>query len=92
MSDTRELTATELEALAAKLDALDLNDAERELLLAVFDAVVDPSGWVGADVRGFGILVDLEGGLARVDDPRPSFRGFESTERLSTSFLKLFGR
>lgn len=28
MSATRELTATELEALAAKLDALDLNDAE----------------------------------------------------------------
>lgn len=71
-----ELTTTELEALAAKLDALDLTDGEQELLLAVFDSVVDPSGWVGADVHGFGM-----------SDRPPA-----APERLSTAFLRLFGR
>ena len=73
---TNELTTTELEALAAKLDGLDLTDAEQTLLLAVFDSVVDPSGWVGADVHGFGMS----------DHPHVE------PEPLSTAFLKLFGR
>ena len=44
-----DFTSNDLDSLAGKLDALDLNDAERAALDAVFDAAINSD----ADVSGF---------------------------------------
>ena len=62
MSDD-DVTRAELEALAAKLDQLDLTDREHDVMLAVFAAAGETIG--GDEVAGFGVLpcVKLAGHL-----------------------------
>lgn len=56
MSDTtREITLTsdDIDALAAKLDSLDLTDDERALMLAMFQLAGDALGGQSDEVSGF---------------------------------------
>ena len=51
MEDERDAAEVDLAALAAKLDGLDLTDAEHEFLLAVFAAAGETL--VSAEVSGY---------------------------------------
>ena len=61
MEDERDAAEVDLAALAAKLDGLDLTDAEHEFLLAVFAAAGETL--VGAEVSGFNIHPCIKVGI-----------------------------